>query len=115
MNNEKEFTEAEKRDAEKAVNRMMDGGKFEATVKEFSDKMLDLVQNDKEDSAFIVMVRNGKLGMTTAGVCGSELNILIMLDDFCGDNPAFFDCLRRFVLGRQLKNMLGGKPGGQKN
>ena len=45
MNNEKEFTEAEKRDAQKAVNRMMDGGKFEATVKEFSDKMVDLVQN----------------------------------------------------------------------
>lgn len=107
-NNERPLSAREKREAEIAVNKMMDGGKFEAFMDEAREKLQKLVEDDKEDSAFLLVCRNGKLGTTFAGICGTTANILVMLDDMCDDNPRFEEMLSKFVLGRKLKGILMG-------
>ncbi len=102
----KEYTEEERWEAEKAVARMMDGGKFDAFHDEIHKRLSAMVQEDRDESAYLLVGRNAKLGQDFGGLCGKPVNIMVALDSLCDEHPEIEEILSKFLVGRKLKTLM---------
>ena len=113
---EPEFTNKEKRAAEKVVARLIDGGKTEAMLNEMAEKLAKLCEANKEENGFVLLVNTGDLGKVFCAVAGKPSTICAALDTALDEADVLEDCIGKVMtvrsMARLFKNITGkGVPG----
>ena len=113
---EPEFTNKEKRAAEKVVARLIDGGKTEAMLNEMSEKLAKLCEANKEENGFVLLVNTGDLGKVFCAMAGKRSTICFALDTALDEADVLEDCIGKVMtvrsMARLFKNITGkGVPG----
>jgi len=103
----KDFTEKELRDVQQAVNRMMDGGKFDKSLDGIVESLAGMVDEDRENSGFILVGRNGKLGKVFCAAAGTPANIMAALDSSCDEQEQLDHIISTVVMVRRLNGLRG--------
>ncbi len=107
-----EFTEKEKKQAERLVNQIADDGRFEKELDTIYKKLDAMVNENKEDNAFFFVVRNDGLGKSVCSMGGMRLSLIVALISTCAQDKDFKDVVMEaatFMAQRDLRARLGIK------
>lgn len=104
-----EFTEEEKKQAERLVNQIADDGKFERECKKVNETLQAMVDANREGNASILIVYNESLGRSILSLGGKGINIITTLVAVCEEDEKFKELFMHaasYLAKEGLKDML---------